>query len=217
MVFGEGHPDADIMFVAEGPGYHDDRSGHQLSGLAGELFDELLASLDLTRADVWITSVVKCRTPDGRSSFPDEIELCEGYLFREVALVRPRVICALGNTPIRLLTGRPLRLTDLHGTAVEVPLAGRDVTVLPLYHPAAVVQVPVLTDTLRADMRLIPALVRRAAGADVSGARCAPAASTPAASAQPGPPVTPSPKEVPVPDAAHDDAPPTLFDMTDGE
>jgi len=161
VVFGEGNPDADVMFVAEGPGYHDDRGGHQLSGAAGELFDQLLTAIGYTRDDVWLTSVIKCRTPDGRSSFPDEIELCEGYLFREVALVRPRVICALGNTPIRLLTGRPLRLTDLHGTPIDVSLAGNDVTVLPLYHPAAVVQVPLLIDTLRTDMRLIPGLLRR--------------------------------------------------------
>lgn len=160
VVFGSGNPQADVMFVAEAPGYHEDRAGEAFLGAAGRLLDEMLASIGLERSDVYLTSVVKCRTPNIRTPFPDEVEQCEGYLFREVALVQPRVVCTLGNVAIRVFTGRLLRLSEVHGIPSSMQVRGRDVMVLPLYHPAAVLQVPVLMDTLRADVRTLGALLR---------------------------------------------------------
>jgi DNA polymerase len=166
VVFGQGRPDADVMVVSEGPGYHEDRAGEAFVGAAGELLDSLLAEIRLERADVYLTSVVKCRTPRSRTPFPDEIEQCEGYLFRQLMLVRPRVVVTLGNAAIRLLTGRPLRLSEVHGRPLPVVVNGHPITVFPVYHPAAVVQVPSLAEGLRADVRRLPALVRGALDAD---------------------------------------------------
>ncbi len=157
---GTGNASADIMFVAEAPGYHEDRSGSALVGAAGRLFDDVLSAIDLQRSDVWITTVLKCRTPRSRSPFPDEIEQCEGFLFREIALVQPRVICALGNTAVRVLTGRSLHVGKAHGTPLSAVIGGRDTIILPLFHPAAVVQVPPLLPMLLDDSRQIPRLLR---------------------------------------------------------
>ncbi len=157
---GRGASDARVMFVAEAPGYHEDRAGTPLVGRAGELFDELLGGIGLTRSDVWLTSVLKCRTPRSRSPFPDEIEQCEGFLFQEIARVQPQVICALGNTATRVLTGRAVRIGRQHGHPVEATIGGRSLIVLPLYHPAAVVHVPPLIPVLREDLRQLPRLMR---------------------------------------------------------
>jgi uracil-DNA glycosylase len=161
VVFGQGAIDADLMFVAEAPGYHDDRTAMPFSGEAGALFDEMLAAIGRTRSDIYVTSLVKCRPPRNRSPFPDEIEQCEGYLFREVTLVQPRVICALGNSAIRLLSGKPLRLSDVHGQPIAVTIHERPVVVLPLFHPGATVHAPRLRRTLLSDLRQVPALLRQ--------------------------------------------------------
>ena len=160
VVFGSGDPEARLMFVSEGPGYHEDRGGEPFVGAAGELFDELLASISIARSDVYVTSVVKCRPPRNRTPFPDEIEQCEGYLFRQVTSVQPDVICTLGNVAIKLLTDRAHRLSKVHGQTFEVAIQGRPVTVLPLYHPAAAGTDSSLLATLREDIRLLPALLR---------------------------------------------------------
>lgn len=157
---GCGNPGADVMFVAEAPGYHEDRSGQAFTGDGGVLLDSMLEGIGLQRSDVWLTTVLKCRTPRSRSPFPDEIEQCEGYLFREIALVQPLVICALGNTAARVLTGRPMNVGESHGTPMQLTLGGRQVIVLPLYHPSAVVQVQPLVPVLRSDMSQLPRLIR---------------------------------------------------------
>ncbi len=157
---GRGNAHADIMFVAEAPGYHEDRSGEPFTGDGGALLDQMLESIGVARDDVWLTTVLKCRTPRSRSPFPDEVEQCEGYLFREIALVQPTVICALGNTAARVLTGRPVNVGETHGSAQQLTLGGRQVIVVPLYHPAAVVQVPPLIPVLKSDFSQIPRLVR---------------------------------------------------------
>lgn len=165
VVFGAGAEDARVMFVTEAPGYHEDRVALPFAGDAAELFGSLLEDAGLSHDDVYVTSVVKCRPPRNRSPFPDEIESCEGYLFREVTLVQPQIVCALGNVPIRLLTGKPHRLSEVHGQPVPVAVQGRDVLVYPLYHPAAAVHVPALIAELRTDVRRIPALLRSGADA----------------------------------------------------
>lgn len=153
VVVGSGPPDADVLVVAEAPGYHEDREGRLLAGAAGELFDEVLHVAGTRRSDVFLTSVVKCRPPMGRTPFPDEVEACEGWLFREIALVQPRVVVTLGALALRLVTGRQERLGDVHGAMLHALVQGRDVVVWPLYHPAAALHVPTLADELRADAR----------------------------------------------------------------
>lgn len=165
---GDGCVNARVMIVTERPGYHEDRAGEAFVGAAGELLDSLLADVSLTRDDVWITSIVKCRTPRNRTPFPDEIETCEGYLFHEMALVRPRIVCAMSSSVIRVLTGRPARLEREHGTPITLNFRGTETIVLPLYHPGAVVQVPTLLPQMRADMRQIPRLLRGDAAASAA-------------------------------------------------
>src|SRR3954464_13756641 len=100
---GSGDPDAELMFVGEAPGYHEDRQGVPFVGQAGQLLDRLLAGIGLTRPDVYVTNVLKSRPPGTRPPHPDEIAAGEPYLFRQLELVRPRVICTLGNFATKLL------------------------------------------------------------------------------------------------------------------
>lgn len=162
VVTGSGPSDAEVLVVAESPGYHEDREGRLLAGRTGEAFAELLDAAGLVREQVFLTSVVKCRPPTGRTPFPDEVEACEGWLFREIALVRPKVVVTLGQLALRLVTGRQERLADCHGTMLHAHVRGRDVVVWPLYHPAAALHVPKLVDQLRADARALGGLLRGA-------------------------------------------------------
>jgi uracil-DNA glycosylase len=204
VVFGAGAPDARVMFVTEAPGYHEDRSGLPFAGAAADLFGQLLDEAGLALHEVYVTSVVKCRPPRNRSPFPDEIEQCEGYLFREVTHVQPDVVCALGNVPIRLLTGRPHRLSVVHGQPMPVSVQGREVVVYPLYHPAAAVHVPSLVAALRADVRRLPRLLREAAAGCLSPALPEPVALAPATDAVPD--AAPGPEPCPPGTAARPEA-----------
>ena len=97
VVFGVGNPDADLVFVGEAPGFHEDKQGVPFVGQAGKLLTKLLEEVGLTRDDVWISNVLKCRPPGNRDPQPDEIEACEPHLFRQLELIRPKVIATLGN------------------------------------------------------------------------------------------------------------------------
>lgn len=160
VVFGEGNPDADVMFVGEAPGYHEDSAGSPFVGAAGEVFDSLLQSIGMTRESIYVTSVVKCRPQRNRTPFPDEVEACEGYLFRQVGIVSPRVICALGNVAIRVLTGRPFALSKEHGIPRSGMFQGKEATIYPLYHPAAAMYADSLLKVLRSEFKAIPGLLR---------------------------------------------------------
>ncbi|MCW2927303.1 MAG: uracil-DNA glycosylase [Thermoleophilia bacterium] len=197
VVRGSGPADAAVLVVAEAPGYHEDREGRLLAGRTGECFDGLLADAGLTRDEVFLTSVVKCRPPTGRTPFPDEVEACEGWLFRELDLVRPRVVLTLGALALRLVTGRQERLADVHGTMLHAQVRGRDVVVWPMLHPGAAVHVPGLLDSLRADARGLGRLLQ--------GARAEPGAPRAVAgSTAPDPAPVPTPVPTPLPAAAPD-------------
>ncbi|MCW2972937.1 MAG: uracil-DNA glycosylase [Thermoleophilia bacterium] len=159
VVTGSGPTNADVLVVTEAPGYHEDRAGEHLVGRTGELFDHLLAIAGLRRQQVFLTSVVKCRPNTGRTPFPDEVEACEGWLFREISLVRPRVIVTLGALALRLVTGKGERLADVHGTLLNAQVRGRDVLVWPLMHPAAAVHAARLKSQLQVDARGLGALL----------------------------------------------------------
>jgi len=161
VVFGVGNPDAELMFVGEAPGFHEDKQGYPFVGQAGKLLDKLLAGIGLTRADCYIANVIKCRPPGNRDPQPDEIEQCEGYLFRQIEAIEPKLVATLGNFATKLLSGKQLGITRVHGQEQEVTLGGRRVTLYPLYHPAAALYTPRMLDVLEEDFRRIPALISR--------------------------------------------------------
>jgi DNA polymerase len=162
-VVGDGNPDADLMFVGEAPGFHEDRQGVPFVGQAGGLLDELLGLIGLGRADCYIANVIKCRPPGNRDPQPDEIEACEGKLYRQIAIVQPRVIATLGNFSTRLLSGRQHGVSRVHGQARRTTLGGNQVVLYPLYHPAAALYNPRLRPELEADVLRIPALLEHLA------------------------------------------------------
>jgi DNA polymerase len=161
VVFGVGNPDADLMFVGEAPGFHEDKQGYPFVGQAGKLLDKLLAGIGLTRADVYIANVLKCRPPGNRDPMPDEIEQCEGYLFRQIESIEPKLVATLGNFATKLLSGKPLGITRVHGQEQEVTLGSNRVLLYPLYHPAAALYTPKMLEVLEADFRQIPKLISR--------------------------------------------------------
>jgi DNA polymerase len=163
VVFGSGSPTADLMFVGEAPGFHEDKQGVPFVGAAGQLLGKLLAGIGLQRDDVFVANVLKCRPPGNRDPQPDEIEACEGHLFRQIELIRPRVVATLGNFSTKLLSGKPLGITRVHGVEQEVTLGGSRVTLYPLFHPAAALYTPRMLDVLEADFRRLPELLGRAA------------------------------------------------------
>jgi len=159
VVFGAGNADADLMFVGEAPGAKEDEQGIPFVGAAGKLLDQLLAELELSRADVFIANVLKCRPPGNRDPQPGEIDNCSDYLMRQVELIRPRVICTLGNFSTKLLRGDPTGISRLHGQAEILVIGARAVRLYPLFHPAAALYTRSLLDTLRADFARLPALL----------------------------------------------------------
>src|SRR5881409_2885856 len=161
VVFGSGNPHADLMFVGEAPGFHEDQQGVPFVGAAGQLLEKLLNGIGLSRPDVYVANVLKCRPPGNRDPQPDEIEACESYLFRQVELIQPTVVATLGNFATKLLSGRPSGITRVHGQEQETTLGGRRVLLYPLYHPAAALYTPRMLDVLQSDFRRIPELLGR--------------------------------------------------------
>ena len=160
-VFGSGSPDADLMFVGEAPGFHEDKQGLPFVGQAGKLLGKLLEGIGMTRADVYVCNVLKCRPPGNRDPQPDEIEACESHLFRQIELIRPTVVATLGNFATKLLSGRPVGITRVHGQEQETTLGGRKVLLYPLYHPAAALYTPAMLKVLESDFARLPELLGR--------------------------------------------------------
>jgi uracil-DNA glycosylase family 4 len=159
VVFGVGDPNADLMFVGEAPGFHEDKQGYPFVGQAGKLLDQLLGGIGLSREQVYIANVIKCRPPGNRDPQPDEIEACESHLFRQLELIRPKVVATLGNFATKLLSGKPHGITRVHGRPQETALRGRPVLLYPLYHPAAALYTPAMLRTLEDDFARLPGLL----------------------------------------------------------
>jgi len=159
VVFGSGSPVADLMFVGEAPGFHEDKQGVPFVGSAGQLLGKLLAEIGLSREQVYIANVLKCRPPGNRDPQPDEIAACESHLFRQIELISPRVVATLGNFATKLLSGRPDGITKVHGRPQEVVLGGSRVTLFPIFHPAAALYTPRMLDVLREDFQRLPELL----------------------------------------------------------
>jgi uracil-DNA glycosylase len=163
VVFGNGDPNADLMFVGEAPGFHEDKQGFPFVGQAGKLLDQLLEGIGLSRELVFVANVLKCRPPGNRDPMPDEIESCEPHLFRQVELIQPKLVATLGNFATKLLSGKQLGITRVHGQEQEVTLGGRRVLLYPLYHPAAALYTPKMLAVLQEDFHRIPELIGRVA------------------------------------------------------
>ena len=136
MVFGVGNPDADIMFIGEGPGEQEDLKGEPFVGPAGMLLDDMLSIIDLDRTKVYIANIVKCRPPRNRDPLEEEQIACLGYLRRQVALVKPKIIVCLGRIAATRLIRPDFRITREHGTWTE--RNGIDFTAI--YHPSALLR-----------------------------------------------------------------------------
>ena len=152
VVFGDGDPQADVVFVGEAPGQREDEQGIPFVGPSGKLLDRLLGEIGLERSDVYIANVVKCRPPKNRDPRPDEIEACKGYLREQLSLIDPKVVVTLGNFSSKLLLNTETGITRLRGTAYE--WWGR--YLVPTFHPAAALRgsAQVLED-MRFDFGLI--------------------------------------------------------------
>lgn len=168
---GEGPPDAKIMLIGEGPGYHEDRQGRPFVGPSGQLLDELLAMAGLKRSDVFIGNVVKCRPPQNRDPQPDEVATCtEHYLYRQIAVIDPDVVVTLGRFSMSLfLPGA--KISRIHGQPHSV--GGR--LIVPMLHPAAALHQPQNRPLIEADFQRLPTLIAEAERAAAAAAAAAPA------------------------------------------
>jgi DNA polymerase len=177
------------MFVGEAPGFHEDQQGVPFVGAAGKLLEKLLVDIGMTRDQVFIANVLKCRPPGNRDPLPEEIASCEPHLFRQLELIRPTVVATLGNFATKLLSGKPTGITRVHGVEQHVTIGSHPVVLFPLYHPAAALYTRAMLGVLEEDFRKLPALLARARGEE---APAVPAAVEPI-------PDRPEPAPAPVP------------------
>jgi len=159
VVFGAGNANADLMFVGEAPGRNEDEQGLPFVGQAGRLLDTLLGEIGLSRDQVFVANVLKCRPPGNRDPHPVEIERCQEYLFQQIELIEPTVICTLGNFATKLLRHDTTGIMRLHGRAEVRTVGPRAVRLFPVFHPAAALYTPSNVDVLRQDFRALPELL----------------------------------------------------------
>jgi len=184
---GEGSADTEVVFVGEGPGYHEDQRGRPFVGRAGELLNRLLGSVEWPRQDVFITNIVKCRPPDNRDPEADEVAACAPFLRRQLEVLDPALVVTLGrHSMARFLPGA--RISQVHGTTGRVdPATGaRDATVLAMYHPAAALRTPAIEKESFADIGQAPRALLESRARRSAGTLAAPPDVPPAAD-EPGP------------------------------
>jgi uracil-DNA glycosylase family 4 len=159
VVFGAGDPDADVLLVGESPGPNEGRQGVPFVGAPARLLNELLAEVGLRREDVYVTTALKCRPPSNRDPLAEELANCRPYLDEQVALVRPKVVVALGNFATKLLREDPASIKAVRGRVEVRVVGGRAVRLLPVHHPAAALYQRSHIELLRQDLALLPGLV----------------------------------------------------------
>lgn len=152
---GEGSSAARVMFVGEAPGEQEDIQGRPFVGAAGKLLTELLASINFRREEVYITNIAKCRPPNNRPPRKDEAAACKSYLDRQISLIRPKVICPMGNSAIHALIESDGSVTELHGIPFEVG----SITYFPMFHPAAALYTFSLREVMQEDFKKLRALI----------------------------------------------------------
>jgi uracil-DNA glycosylase family 4 len=160
VVFMDGNPESDLMFIGEAPGYHEDQQGLPFVGAAGQLLDRTLETIGLSRNDCVIVNCLKCRPPGNRDPLPDEIELCRPYLEAQIHFIRPKVIVTLGNFATRFVLARQVSISRVRGQRFSAYGA----TVIPTFHPAAVLRGGGLAskamESLRSDFRLVEEVLK---------------------------------------------------------
>ena len=149
VVFGVGHPHASVMFVGEAPGFHEDQKGEPFVGAAGQLLNELLESVGLSRADIYIANVIKCRPPNNRDPEAQEVDTCKPFLLQQIVLIRPKLVCSLGNWATQTLLERKVGITRVRGQAFYM----KDFVLFPLLHPAAALHQGSMLQPLREDFQ----------------------------------------------------------------
>ena len=155
IVFGVGNPSADLMFIGEGPGQEEDRQGLPFVGAAGQLLTKIIHAIDLTRDDVYIANVVKCRPPRNRDPEPEEVEACRPFLDRQVDAIHPKVICALGRVSALNLLRTDEGITRIRGRIYSY----RGAKLVPTFHPAYLLRNPAKKRECWEDMKLIRRLL----------------------------------------------------------
>jgi uracil-DNA glycosylase len=151
---GEGPEKAKIMFVGEAPGFHEDQQGRPFVGAAGKFLEELLASINLSRRDVYIANVIKCRPPENRDPQPDEISACRPYLDQQIALIKPQIIITLGRFSMEIAFSG-VSISRVHGLPKKVG----DIVYFPMFHPAAALHQPKFRSAIETDMLKIPQIL----------------------------------------------------------
>ena len=192
VVFGVGDPHADLMLVGEAPGFHEDRQGEPFVGRSGQLLDRMLRGVGLSREQVYVTNLVKCRPPGNRDPQPDEIAACRGYLDEQIRLVDPKVVLTLGNFASKTLLDTATGITRLRGRTY--PFQGR--TLVPTFHPAAALRAErdpgnATMRGLEEDFRTVAQLVERLRSPGAAGAPSAPSVPVPSVPVTGGAPVPP--------------------------
>ena len=157
VVFGVGNPHASVMFVGEAPGFNEDQKGEPFVGAAGKLLNDLLASAGLSRDEIYIANVIKCRPPDNRDPEPDEVETCKPFLLQQIQLIRPKLVCTLGNWATQTLLERKVGITKVKARAFYM----KDFVIFPLLHPAAALHQGNLLDTLKEDFKKLKEFLDR--------------------------------------------------------
>ncbi|MGB2965389.1 MAG: uracil-DNA glycosylase [Anaerolineales bacterium] len=154
---GEGPSNAEIMFIGEGPGFHENMQGRPFVGAAGDLLVELLQEIGLKREDVFITNVVKCRPPGNRDPAPEELMACSPYLERQLQAINPKVIVTLGRFSMARFIPHA-KISEIHGNPIQV----KGKLVVPFYHPAAALHRPSLRADVEKDFAALPELIKNA-------------------------------------------------------
>ena len=160
IVYGVGNPDADLMFVGEAPGADEDIQGIPFVGRAGQLLTKIIEAIGLARDDVYIANVIKCRPPGNRNPEPDEVEACEGFLFRQIDSIKPKVIVALGTFAAKALLKTNDPISRLRGRIYEY----RGASLIPTFHPAFLLRSPERKRDVWEDMKKVRALLQDSAG-----------------------------------------------------
>lgn len=174
VVFGVGNPHASIMFVGEAPGANEDLKGEPFVGAAGKILNDLLQSANLSRDDIYIANVIKCRPPENRDPELDEVETCKPFLLQQIQLIRPKLVCTLGNWATQTLLERKVGITKVKAQAFYM----KDFVLFPLLHPAAALHQGGLLDTLKADFKKLKEFLDRNTKPAPPTSAAAPAAPT---------------------------------------
>ena len=156
VVFGVGNPDADLMFVGEAPGADEDLAGEPFVGAAGQLLTKIVEAIGLTREQVYIANVIKCRPPGNRNPEPDEVAQCEPFLFRQIDIIKPKVVVALGRFAAHSLLRTTDPITRIRGREYKY----RDAILMPTYHPAYLLRYPSAKREVWEDMKRVREILR---------------------------------------------------------